>query len=169
MIFLGIDPGMSGGIGVMTMAGDAEKANVSSVIFNKMTEMDISIEFESLKAKSAYSGGILAFIENVHGFPGMSVVAVSSFMGNFGFLRGCLYSHNIPFDLVSPQRWQKELGCRTHGDKNISKAKAQQLFPELKITHANADAILLAEYCRRIWKQRYAVGITALSKAEEKG
>lgn len=33
--------------------------------------------------------------------------------------------------------------------KNRLKAKAQQLFPQAKVTLATADAILLAEYCRR--------------------
>ena len=32
----------------------------------------------------------------------------------------------------------------------MSKAKAQQLFPNLKITHAIADSLLIADYCRQI-------------------
>ena len=47
-------------------------------------------------------------------------------------------------------RWQKYLGCLTKGDKNVSKAKAQELFPDLKITHAIADSLLIAEYGRRV-------------------
>jgi hypothetical protein len=35
--------------------------------------------------------------------------------------------------------------CRTGGDKNISKARAQELFPRVKVTHKNADALLLAK------------------------
>jgi hypothetical protein len=34
----------------------------------------------------------------------------------------------------------------TKGDKNISKAKAQELFPDKKIIHATADALLIALY-----------------------
>jgi len=37
----------------------------------------------------------------------------------------------------------------TGGDKNVSKRRAQELFPEIKITHAIADALLIAEYARR--------------------
>ena len=36
------------------------------------------------------------------------------------------------------------------GDKNVTKSRAQELFPELKITHAIADALLIAEYGRRV-------------------
>jgi hypothetical protein len=39
----------------------------------------------------------------------------------------------------------------TKGDKNITKRKAQELFPEIKITHAIADSLLIAEYGRRVW------------------
>jgi hypothetical protein len=38
----------------------------------------------------------------------------------------------------------------TKGDKHISKQRAQQLFPSAKVTHAIADALLLAEYCGRV-------------------
>jgi hypothetical protein len=52
----------------------------------------------------------------------------------------------IPFTRVRPQVWQKELGCLTKGDKNISKRKAQELFPSMKVTHATADSLLIATY-----------------------
>lgn len=32
---------------------------------------------------------------------------------------------------------------------NVTKAKAQELFPKEKVTHATADALLLATYCKR--------------------
>lgn len=36
------------------------------------------------------------------------------------------------------------------GDKNVTKAAAQRLFPDQKVVHATADAMLLAEYARRV-------------------
>ena len=62
-----------------------------------------------------------------------------------------------PFEEVAPQVWQKVLGCLSRGDKNVTKAKAQQLFPAIKVTHAIADALLLAEYARRVWVARNGV------------
>jgi hypothetical protein len=56
----------------------------------------------------------------------------------------------IPYDLVLPVKWQTAMSCRTKGDKNVSKARAQQLFPDVKVTHAIADALLIAEFCRRV-------------------
>jgi hypothetical protein len=42
------------------------------------------------------------------------------------------------------------------GDKNVTKAKAQQLFTQLKITHATADALLIAEFARRSRTEKVA-------------
>lgn len=45
---------------------------------------------------------------------------------------------------------EERYGGETTSDfKNRLKRKAEQLFPELEITLAVADAILIAEYCRR--------------------
>ena len=68
---------------------------------------------------------------------------------SYGFLRGCLIAIGIPFEEVTPQKWQQVMGCRTKGDKNISKARAQQLWPTEKVIHQTADGMLIAEFCRR--------------------
>jgi hypothetical protein len=61
-------------------------------------------------------------------------------------------------EYVTPQKWQKEFGLIVTGrglgqddtaKKNRNKARAQELFPGIKITHAIADALLIAEYGRR--------------------
>jgi hypothetical protein len=36
----------------------------------------------------------------------------------------------------------------TRGDKNVSKRRAQEIFPMIKVTHSVADALLIAEYNR---------------------
>jgi hypothetical protein len=61
-----------------------------------------------------------------------------------------LVAAGLPFELVSPAMWQRAMGCLSGGDKNVTKRKAQELFPDLYITHATADALLIAEYGRRL-------------------
>lgn len=90
-----------------------------------------------------------AAIEIVHAMPKQGVTSTFTFGKGYGGLRMALIASGIPFREVQPRAWQKELGCLTGGDKNVSKRKAQQLFPSLKITHAIADALLIAEWLRR--------------------
>jgi hypothetical protein len=72
-----------------------------------------------------------------------------------------LIASGVPFEAVTPGKWQKEFGLLAKkgetktAKKNRHKARAQELFPDLKITHATADALLIAEYGRRVkQKQR---------------
>ena len=91
-------------------------------------------------------------IEHVHSMPGQGVASSFKFGQGFGHLEMALTAARIPFTYVTPQKWQKELGCLTGGDKNVSKSRAQQLFPHIKVTHAIADSLLITEYCRRTIK-----------------
>ena len=92
----------------------------------------------------------IAYIEAVHSSPQMGVRSAFSFGQGFGRLEMALAAAGIPFERVTPQKWQKALGCLSGGDKNKTKAKAQELFPTMKCTHATSDALLIAEYGRRV-------------------
>lgn len=151
MIFLGIDPGASGGIAFLSSI-DAE-AQATKM---PETERDAWLAISTWELSKAF-----AIIEAVHSMPKQGVASSFKFGRSYGFLRGCLIASGIPFEEVTPQRWQKELGCMSKGDKNVTKARAQQLFPGLKITHATADALLLAEYARRTWNARQGIGVPA--------
>ncbi len=141
---IGIDPGQSGGIGILDGAGKY----ICSFKFKNQTDADISEMFDYLRGLKIDERSIFALLEKVHSMPKQGVASSFKFGSSFGFLRGMLTAHRIPWDYVSPQKWQKALSCQTRGDKNITKAKAQRLWPEQKITHAIADALLIAEYCR---------------------
>lgn len=91
-------------------------------------------------------GEVEACIEKVHAMPGQGVTSMFNFGMSYGALRMAVIASGIPFRDVTPQMWQKALGCRSGGDKNVTKAKAQQFFPNLKITHAIADALLIAKW-----------------------
>jgi hypothetical protein len=95
-----------------------------------------------------------AVIEHVWSTPGQG--GAFKFGLSVGALRMALTAAAIPFDPILPRVWQKALGVsypKGSTDtvkKNITKRRAQQLFPTLTVTHAIADALLLAEYCRRL-------------------
>lgn len=135
---MGIDPGKNGGIAIRTN----DETFVLSM--SNKTEMDIR-EWMVDQPRPT-----MCYIEKVHSMPGQGVKSMFSFGQNYGFLRGILITRGIPFEEVRPAVWQGVLSCKTKGDKNITKAKAQQLFPDIKVTHAIADALLIAEYGWRV-------------------
>lgn len=150
MIFIGIDPGKSGGIAVLRDYEGCEKVGFESspefLPVSKMTEHDLS---GWLWLESCRDMPMRAVIEKVSSSPQMGVVSAFTFGSSYGFLRGLLTALKIPYATVTPQKWQKAMGCLTKGDKNVSKSAAQRLYPNEKVTHAVADALLLATYCKR--------------------
>jgi len=146
MIYLGIDPGKSGGIAYIVQR---------RVVCLPMprTERDTWEVINRLILKNCKG----AMIEWIHpAIPGIGKSQMSKLYGNYMQLRGFLIATGISFEDVKPVAWQRGLGIsprkktetRTQW-KNRLKAKAQELFPELTITLATSDALLLAEYCRR--------------------
>lgn len=138
-LFLGIDPGISGGFAILS----EDLSTVNVIAFDKMTPTDIAITLRHTVFHKAY-------LELVGSMPGQGVSSTFKFGVNYGWWQGVLHACEIPFDRVVPVKWQTALQCRTKGDKNVSKRRAQELFPALKITHATADALLIAEYGRRL-------------------
>jgi len=137
--YLGIDPGMSGACVLIPK----DRAKVFPLPYSKHTPHDIAKFLRE-------SGGIIkAYLEGVNAMPKQGVSSTFKFGENYGFWRGLLTGLEIPFERVYPLKWQTAMSCRTGGNKNISKARAQELFPKIKVTHAIADALLIAEYCRR--------------------
>ena len=164
MIILGIDPGINGGIAKLKQHGSRW---VPSAIQMPGTEKAIADYLWSMYLESKECGvEILCFLEQVQVMPAIrriktekgeqrieanpGIASTAKFMQGYGFLRGCLITIGIPVEDIRPQAWQKLLGCMTRGNKNVSKAKAQQIFPTLRITHAIADALLIAEAGRKI-------------------
>ena len=150
MIVIGIDPGKSGGIAwrnELYMRSEKMPA----------TERDVVDVLRPLSLQTP----VHCFIEAVGAMPGQGVTSMFSFGQGYGFLRGCLHCLDIRFEKVTPQKWQREFGLlRTDkaetntAKKNRHKAKAQQLFPGTNVTHAIADALLIAEYGVRVTAAR---------------
>lgn len=147
--YIGIDPGKGGGIAII------EYEQVRGTVFSGLSHHTLSLkkstERDAWDFLKEHVRGVVwpAALERVASSPQMGVVSSFTFGRSYGFLRGILVAMEIPFDEVLPRKWQSEMGCLSGGDKNVTKAKAQQLFPSVKVTHGIADALLLAEYSRR--------------------
>lgn len=142
MIYIGVDPGKSGAIAFLDPDTNKTWVVRCSETLKDLHDalMDVAVDCEGM----AY-----CILEQVHAMPGQGVSSTFKFGQSYGQLEALLICSGIPFERVTPVKWQNALGCRSGGDKNITKAKAQELFPNMKITHKTADALLLAEYARR--------------------
>ena len=138
---IGIDPGANGGIAWINSDGEACVEKMPDSL-QDLWDLVVSISLEA----GTGGTGIRAYLESVSSSPQMGVVSAFSFGRGYGNLEMALTAAGIPFERVRPQVWQKALGCMTKGDKNVSKRKAQELFPDRKVTHATADALLIAYY-----------------------
>lgn len=151
MIIIGVDPGKNGGIAWIDKTGKAcvEKMPDTLKDLWELIEKDILHATGNLHFGNS-TRNCKAYLEQVSSSPQQGVVSAFTFGNGYGHLEMALTAAGIPFERVRPQVWQKAMGCLTKGDKNVSKRKAQELFPNLKITHATADACLIAEYGRRL-------------------
>lgn len=154
--YLGVDPGWSGEFIIITSG-----KNYSTYVARCPGDASDKDLYEWLK-EWAETGTLFATIEKVQGFigtMGQPASAAFKFGHSFGRDLMALTAANIPFEEVIPHMWQKRMGIpsrRTSAGesqkdwKNRLKEHAQRLFPVgIKITLANADALLIAEYTLR--------------------
>jgi crossover junction endodeoxyribonuclease RuvC len=139
-LYIGIDPGKSGSMAAMWPDGEPA-TQVCRFDWTYAEQADWLQQFD-------LTSQVVAVIEKVASSPQMGVVSAFSFGKSQGFLLGLLTAYEIPYHEVTPQKWQKAMGCMSKGDKNVTKHAAQKRWPKLKITHRDADARLLAEYAR---------------------
>ena len=151
MITIGIDVGKSGGIAWIDETGKAcvEKMPDTLKDLWELIEKDILHATGNLHFGNS-TRNCKAYLEQISSSPQMGVVSAFTFGNGYGHLEMALTAAGIPFERVRPQVWQKALNCLTKGEKNVTKRRAQELFPSIKVTHINADALLIAEYGRRI-------------------
>ena len=169
MMTLGIDPGASGAACILPPVGDV---GIKILDFKKMTDHEIAAELRAIHGSANLLNRIShAVLEKVHSFPGQGVSSTFKFGERYGFVRGVLTALRIPYELVTPQKWQRSLGLIIKGrakltgpeKKRENKAMAQRLFPDLIVPKGprysginlrTADALLIAEYGRRLRGER---------------
>jgi hypothetical protein len=160
--YLGIDPGASGGLtAIRRPVGPPITQSMPATLADAWEWIN---NFSGVK----FPDGVFAVIEQVQGYMGgpdgqkgggsSNGRAMFTFGQSYGSLLMALTAAGIPFETVTPQRWQRALlipprkkktGETRAAFKNRLKAKAQALFPQLRVTLATADSLLIAEYCRR--------------------
>ena len=142
---IGIDPGKKGGFAVL-IDGKVWKAEV----------WDDAEFVDTMRQVSQMRTVARAAVEKVGAMPHQGTVSMFNFGKSCGFIEGTLAAFDIPYQLISPQKWKAEFGLNSDKQKSIE--VCHKLFPDVdllatprckKPSDGKAESILLCEYARR--------------------
>lgn len=147
LAIIAIDPGASGAI-----AWRNSKDLSKHVINMPDTPKGILEQLREIEDDNLLCD-IVCYLEDVgHGLPNQSSSATAKFARHNGHLEMALLAEGIKIVKVTPQKWEKvfSLGKSSEYEKaewkRRLKNKAEELYPDKKITLKNADALLMLEY-----------------------
>ncbi len=169
MLYLGVDPGLSGAVGAVNHRGEFVCVHDAPTVEIKKAKGKKRVYVESAMATIlrdlfgvsrsggtiSYPGnpGIIIAVENVHAMPGQGVTSMFSMGFGMGLWLGIVAGLQIPYERVEPRVWKSKMGLATGADKGKSIILASQLFPtapiSLKKHDGRAESLLLAEWLRR--------------------
>ena len=148
---IAIDPGASGGIAIRKLM---------SVEAHSMPKTDsdvVTALAEALPQDRVSTAGESAYLEELVKYTGrnMPSSAMAVYASNWGIIKGALIAMGFRIIMVPPKKWQAALGLGSAKGlsktewKNKLKQRAQELFPEIDVTLATADALLILEAAYR--------------------
>lgn len=145
---IGIDPGASGAIVVMTPKFElVEWGEMPVVKVGQQTRVNGAALAAILREFDAGH----AFLEQVGAMPGQGTASMFSFGHAAGTAAGVLAALQITTTMVTPQAWKKRAGL-SGTDKDAARCRAIQLWPAWRDLdrkgrgQALADAALIARF-----------------------
>lgn len=156
--YIGIDPGSKGCV--------AELYDDGKVFFHDLDNNIDTYRHYQYILEDSYMPTYVS-VEDVHGMPGQSCVANTTFMKLAGYaeLMGWSLS-SAGFMKVAPQTWKKHFGLISKGlsktqRKNLSIELARKLYPDVvdQLTASKdgrAEALLIARYHKDVLESKMA-------------
>ncbi len=161
MIILGIDPGLSGALALLS----ADGIDVFDIPTLKAKARGREINKAEVARWIKDAGHIdYCVIESVHAMPGQGVSSMFKFGYVAGFLAGVISAHFIPITMVSPRQWKREM--MVSAEKDAARARASELLPShcdlfVRVKdHGRAEAALIA-----LWARQYLAATSQPGKA----
>jgi hypothetical protein len=158
MRYIGIDPGVNGGMVVLEEDGSCWAC--AKMPATPRDLWDVLARWTSGIAAKALVEKLGRMPRDKNGKPMQSGTTMQVMGRNRGHIEMALIGQGIPMDEILPRQWQAMMGVLGDGkesrtqEKNRHKAKAQELFPPINVTLALSDALLLAECLRRMERRR---------------
>ena len=153
MIIIGIDPGVSGAICILTDGKITEIYEMPTMIDGKKNKKQVNgAEVTNIINKELINEkDINVVIEHVSAMPGQGVTSMFNFGQSFGVLKGICAALKLPVHFIRPVKWKKYFNL-INTEKDASRTKVIEVFPYIsskisKKKDANkADAILIARF-----------------------
>ena len=153
MIIIGIDPGVSGAICILTDGKITEIYDMPTMIDGKKNKKQVNgAEITNIINKELVNEkDINVVIEHVSAMPGQGVTSMFNFGQSFGVLKGICAALKLPVHFIRPVKWKKHFNL-INTEKDASRTKVIEVFPYIsskisKKKDANkADAILIARF-----------------------
>jgi len=158
---VGIDPGIGGAVVVLGGDGDLSRCLRTPILIDAGKKVyDIPVMRDVLRGAmhdaEKDGGSVLVGIEKVHTMPRDGRVGAFRFGMGYGVWLGILSASYIPYEEVTPQRWQARMlaglprGAHTKTSAvQASKARFPHIPIGVKADWGIADAALIAEFVRR--------------------
>jgi len=157
MIYIGIKPGDDGAIAVIN------KYSVVKSIIDMPDNVSRGLyRFLSIMICAEDDKNVLAFVESAYINPEQSFKSIFHYGEKYGEIWAVLKILNIPFQEISQLEWKEEFSLPNR-DKAESVKVAEQVFTSIRFSFNQfwaepcdmldyrAEALLIAEYCRRKW------------------
>ena len=155
-MIVGIDPGLNGGITVLSKKGKLMGSYVMPiVVYKKKKDLDIN----ALCRLFLIINPEVVVIEKQQAMPGQGVSSMFKIGKGYGILLGLCAGLKINTELVSPKAWQKVMfaGHTVTNTKETSREVAKDIFnveflktDRCSIPHDGmTDSALIAEWYRR--------------------
>jgi crossover junction endodeoxyribonuclease RuvC len=159
---IGIDPGISGAIGLITEHSRyVDVHDMPTMLANKTgqkLQVNVSELVRILRAMLLDNPDVRAIMERVTAMPstpgpggerrGMGAASAFSFGKGVGHIEGVLAALGIPVEFVTPQQWKRALNLPS--EKEAARSMAQSMFPDaplgLKKHAGRAEALLVAKW-----------------------
>lgn len=145
---LGIDPGCSGALVLVTeQGGYIDHLAMPTIKVGAKSRVNGA----AVAAWLRQYGIAHAYLEQVGAMPGQGTASMFTFGHAAGVAEGILQGLGVPYTLVTPQAWKKSAGL-IGSDKDAARSRAIQLYPELRALDAKAkgqaiaDALLIARF-----------------------
>ena len=156
-LFLGLDPGTSGGIAVLDDSCNVRLAEPMPIAGKEVDGGQLARLVRSLRDLDSQADYTLAAVEHVNAMPGQGVCSMFAFGCSWGQARGVLAALGVPVVLVRPQAWKKQVLAGLTHDKVGAFAYCASRWPATSLVMPRcrkphdgiADALCLAEWARQ--------------------